>query len=67
MTSPSAPAAASSETLGFLDGPSRSATLERWERHLAFLKSLPNNALLKQQLIATAEERIAEKRLRGDK
>jgi hypothetical protein len=45
-----------------VDEPGPFATLATWEQHLAELKSLPADTLLKPQMIAHAEETIAEKK-----
>ena len=47
---------------GLVDPPSRFATLDTWERHLAELKKLPADAVLKPQMIKTAQEAIERKR-----
>jgi hypothetical protein len=50
---------------GIIDPPARSAPLQTWERHLQFLRSLPDGTVLKNELISTAEQRIAEKKQGG--
>ena len=65
MNPPPEPNASSSDRnpWGLIDPPKRSATLQKWEHHLQFLKSLPGNASLKEEMIATAEKRLEEKKL----
>ena len=43
-----------------IDGPSPFASVETWERHLADLKSLPDDTLMKSGMIKQAEWMIAD-------
>jgi hypothetical protein len=52
----------SSQKIYLIDPPSPFATLETWERHLTYLKSLPDDALLKREMLQTAEETIRLKK-----
>jgi hypothetical protein len=69
MTAPSVPSVSSSGRVpwGLIDRPLLSATLQTWERHLHFLKNLPDNTSLKEQMIADVEHWMEVKKLRGDK
>ena len=49
-------------TSALIDGPSPFATLETWEQHLKRLKALPDNHLLKTEMIKTAQEMITKKK-----
>jgi hypothetical protein len=46
----------------FIDPPGPFDTLEMWEEHLSFLKTLPADTMLKPQMIKSAKWWIAEKR-----
>ena len=45
-----------------IDEPSPFAPLEAWERHLADLKALPIDTVLRPEMIELAEKMIARKR-----
>jgi hypothetical protein len=69
MTSPPVPSVPSSgrTSCGLIDAPLLSTAMQKWERHLHFLKNLPDNTTLKEEMIADAEHWMEVKRLRGDK
>jgi hypothetical protein len=46
-------------TLVMLDPPGPFDTLATWERHLAYVRRLPPDTLLRAELIQDAEEAIA--------
>jgi hypothetical protein len=48
--------------LVMVDEPSPFATLEVWERHLADLKALPIDTVLRPEMIMSAEKMITRKR-----
>lgn len=53
---------AQEQSVGIIDPPGPFSTREMWERHLSELRKLPQNTLLRREMIATAEREIARKR-----
>jgi hypothetical protein len=53
-------------TLVLLDPPGPFDTLATWKRHLAYVRSLPPDTLLRSELIEAAEAHIATSSLARD-
>jgi hypothetical protein len=49
-------------TLVLIDPPSPFATLATWQRHLAYVRGLPDDTLLKAELVEATEEAVARRR-----